>query len=65
MRILQCDTYENWIGFAFCVIFERSNDKVILRSRHGSISSLHPFCLSFESEYSEESFDMRLNLDLF
>ncbi|KAG2371811.1 uncharacterized protein HKW66_Vig0219850 [Vigna angularis] len=42
IRILECDTYDNWIGFAFCVIFERNSDNVILRYRHESNSGSRP-----------------------
>jgi len=62
IRIVECDTIDNWIGFTFCVIFNGNNGDAIARSPHSSFSSTHPLYLSFESEYTEEYFDMRLNL---
>ncbi|KAL9324284.1 hypothetical protein ACSQ67_009141 [Phaseolus vulgaris] len=63
IRIVECDTIDNWIGFTFCVIFKGNNSDAIAKSPHSSFSSTHPFYLSFESEYTEEYFDMRLNLE--
>jgi hypothetical protein len=55
----------DWAGFLFYVKFELSNHPVLSSSSHQSITSSlpHPFYLSFESEYTEERFDMPLNLD--
>ena len=64
IRIVQCDTVENWIGFAFCVLFELNEGDAVARSPHCAFSSSHPFYLSFESEYTEEYFDMPLNLEM-
>lgn len=58
--------YENWLGFAFCVKFEKNYGPTMSGSSNYSISSLlqYPFYLSFESENTEETFDMPLRLDL-
>ncbi|XP_017425399.1 disease resistance protein RUN1 isoform X3 [Vigna angularis] len=56
IRILQCVMNDNWIGFGFYVIFSRGID---FSSSHCSLS--HLLYLSFESEYTEEYFDMRFN----
>ncbi|WJX82166.1 hypothetical protein P8452_64957 [Trifolium repens] len=55
----------DWVGFLFYVKFELRNHHVLSSSSHQSLSSSlsHPFYLSFESEYTEERFDMPLNLD--
>jgi len=63
IRIVECDKIDNLIGFTFCVIFEGNNGDAVARSPHSSFSSSHSFYLSFESEYTEEYFDMRLNLE--
>jgi len=63
IRIVQCDTIDNLIGFTFSVLFEGNNGDAVARSSHSSFSSSHPFYLSFQSEYTEEYFDMRLNLE--
>ena len=63
IRIFQCDTIDNLIGFTFSVLFEGNNGDAVARSSHSSFSSSHPFYLSFESEYTEEYFDMRLTLE--
>ncbi|WVZ00977.1 hypothetical protein V8G54_027046 [Vigna mungo] len=60
IRILRCGINDNWIGFGFFVIFRKIT--VGGSPPHSSFSSLHPLYLSFESEYTEECFDMRLNL---
>ncbi|WVZ00773.1 hypothetical protein V8G54_026842 [Vigna mungo] len=60
IRILQCVMNDNWIGFSFFVIFRQNT--VGGSPPHSSFSSSHPLYLSFESEYTEEYFDMRLNL---
>jgi len=61
MRVVQCDTIDSWIGFTFWVLFEGNNGDAVARSSHCSFSSSHPFYLSFESEYTEEYFDMPLH----
>ncbi|KAK2414713.1 disease resistance protein RPV1 [Trifolium repens] len=55
----------DWLGFLFCVTFELNNHPDKSSSSHQSLSSLlpHPFYLSFESKYTEERFDMPLNLE--
>ncbi|XP_061354687.1 disease resistance protein RPV1-like [Gastrolobium bilobum] len=63
IRIVHLDVDHNWVGFVFCVAFEINNGLV------GSLDSsslplVHPFYLSFENEYTEERFDMPLNLEL-
>ncbi|CAL5192330.1 unnamed protein product [Lathyrus oleraceus] len=53
----------DWVGFLFCVRFESNNHN----HNHESPSSPPlpcPFYLSFESEHTEERFDMRMNLEL-
>ncbi|BAT92393.1 hypothetical protein VIGAN_07109900 [Vigna angularis var. angularis] len=57
IRIVEFNEDDDWIGFVFGVIFERKNGAVVARS------SSHPFYLSFESEETEEYFDMQLNLE--
>ncbi|BAT92384.1 hypothetical protein VIGAN_07108900 [Vigna angularis var. angularis] len=57
IRIVEFNEDDDWIGFVFGVIFERKNGHVVARS------SSHPFYLSFESEETEEYFDMQLNLE--
>jgi len=55
----------DWLGFVFCIVFEVSNHSEVSDSPHQSLSSPmpHPFYLSFESEHTEERFDMPLNLE--
>ncbi|KAL2331600.1 hypothetical protein Fmac_019181 [Flemingia macrophylla] len=57
---------EGWIGFVFSVLFEVKNYPVVSTSSHGSFSSAsqHPIYLVFESEFTEEYFDMPLNLEV-
>lgn len=52
--------------FAFCVAFEVNSRSKNSGSPHDSpVTPLpHPFYLSFESEHTEERFDMPLNLEL-
>jgi len=66
IRIVQSNVNDNWIGFSFCVAFEVNNRPASSGSSHGSLSSAlpHPFFLSFESEHTEERFDMPLGLEL-
>ncbi|KAK7272448.1 hypothetical protein RJT34_29050 [Clitoria ternatea] len=66
ISIVHCDVDDDWIGFAFCVAFEADNPLAISSSSHHSSSSPlpHPFYLSCESEYTEQRFDMTLNLEL-
>ncbi|CAJ1956750.1 unnamed protein product [Sphenostylis stenocarpa] len=56
VRIMEFNLDENWIGFAFCVTFELNNGPVV------ASSSSSRFYLSFESEHTEECFDMSLYL---
>ncbi|WJX82169.1 hypothetical protein P8452_64959 [Trifolium repens] len=55
----------DWHGFLFGVTFELNNHPKQSSFSHQSLSSSlpHPFYLSFESEYTEELFDMSLNLE--
>ncbi|KAL2331603.1 hypothetical protein Fmac_019184 [Flemingia macrophylla] len=57
---------DNWIGFVFSVLFEVNKHPEVSSSSHCSFSrsSQHPFYLSFESEFTEEYFDMALNLEV-
>ncbi|CAK8535262.1 unnamed protein product [Lathyrus sativus] len=66
VRIVQSNLGDDWIGFSFCVAFEVNNLSANSGSSHGSLSSElpHPFYLSFESEQTEERFDMPLSLEL-
>ncbi|KAK2369843.1 disease resistance protein RUN1 [Trifolium repens] len=66
IRIVKSNVDDNWVGFSFCVVFEVNNRPANSGSSHGSSSSAlpHPFYLSFESEYTEERFDMPLSLEL-
>ncbi|KAL2331598.1 hypothetical protein Fmac_019179 [Flemingia macrophylla] len=55
---------DNWIGFVFSVLFEVKNYSGVSSSSHCSLSWAweHPFYLSFENEFTEEYFDIALNL---
>ncbi|KAK7324665.1 hypothetical protein VNO77_28403 [Canavalia gladiata] len=66
IRIMHFNMDANWIGFAFCVVFEVINRSMPSSSPHCSSSTplRHPLYLSFESEHTEEYFDMPLNLEL-
>ncbi|RDX67153.1 TMV resistance protein N, partial [Mucuna pruriens] len=60
IKINNFNVVENWSGFAFCVVFEVNlNGRVVSTS-----PTPHLFYLSFESEHTEEYFDMPLNLEL-
>ncbi|XP_061358223.1 disease resistance protein RUN1-like isoform X2 [Gastrolobium bilobum] len=64
-RIEGFDVNDNWNGFAFCVAFEINNHIAMSGSPDWfSLSRPHPFYLSFESEFTEECFDMPLSLEL-
>ncbi|XP_061353227.1 disease resistance protein RUN1-like [Gastrolobium bilobum] len=64
-RIEDFDVNDNWNGFAFCVAFEVNNHNAIAGSPDSSsLSRPHHFYLSFESEFTEECFDMPLSLEL-
>ena len=65
IRIKESDMHVDWLGFVFCIVFEVSNHSEVSDSPHQSLSSPmpHPFYLSFESEHTEERFDMPLNLE--
>jgi len=66
VRIADYNEFENWLGFAFCVAFVENCRPATSGSSHYSLSSQlpYPLYLSFESEQSEETFDMPLRLDL-
>jgi hypothetical protein len=57
----------DWLGFLFFVTFELNNHDVLSSFPYQSHSLPpplpHPFYLSFESEYTEERFDMSLDLE--
>ncbi|XP_057731763.1 disease resistance protein RUN1-like [Arachis stenosperma] len=63
IRILSIDTDVNdWLGFAFCVTFEVNKNS---RANPGSSSKLpRPLYLSFESENTEECFDLPACLEM-
>ncbi|CAI8592985.1 unnamed protein product [Vicia faba] len=66
VRIVDFNKFDAKFGFAFCVAFEVNNRPANSGSPPDSFSSAlpHPFYLSFESEHTEERFDMPLSLDL-
>ncbi|KAI5412243.1 hypothetical protein KIW84_057054 [Lathyrus oleraceus] len=66
IRIVDFDEFYKNFGFAFCVSFEVKNCPANSGSPQDSFSSAlpHPFYLSFESEHTEECFDMPLSLEL-
>ncbi|XP_050883710.1 disease resistance protein RUN1 isoform X2 [Lathyrus oleraceus] len=66
VRIVDFDEFDKKFGIAFCVAFEVSNHLGNSGSPQDSFSSTlpHPLYLSFESEHTEERFDMPLNLEL-
>jgi len=66
VRIVDSDEDAVEFGFAFCVAFEVSNLSANSASTQDSFASAlpHPFYLSFESEHTEERFDMPLSLEL-
>jgi len=66
VRIVDSDEDAMEFGFAFCVAFEVSNLSANSASTQDSFASAlpHPFYLSFESEHTEERFDMPLSLEL-
>ncbi|XP_057435400.1 disease resistance protein RUN1-like isoform X2 [Lotus japonicus] len=66
IRTKLSDIDVGWDGCLFCVAFQVNNHSTIFASSHRSNSSRlpHPFYLSFESEHTEERFDMPLDLDL-
>jgi len=49
---------EDWMGFAFCVIYGRNNGSAV------GHSSWHSFYLSFVSKHTEEYFDMQHDLEV-
>ncbi|XP_058779823.1 disease resistance protein RPV1-like [Vicia villosa] len=66
VRIVDFDEFDMKFGFAFCVEFEVNNSPASSGLPQDSFSSAlpHPFYLSFESEHTEERFDMPLSLEL-
>jgi hypothetical protein len=66
VRIVDSDEDAKEFGFAFCVAFEVHNCPANSGSPQDSFSSAlpHPFYLSFESEHTEERFDMPLSLEM-
>ncbi|RHN75313.1 hypothetical protein MtrunA17_Chr2g0319811 [Medicago truncatula] len=66
VRIVDSAVDVKWFGFAFSVAFEVNNCPANSGSPQDSFSSAlpHPFYLSFESEHTEERFDMPLSLEL-
>ncbi|CAI8592988.1 unnamed protein product [Vicia faba] len=67
VRIVDFDEFDKKFGFAFCVAFEVNNCPANTCSppQDSFFSALpHPLYLSFESEHTEERFDMPLSLDL-
>ncbi|XP_027343306.1 TMV resistance protein N-like [Abrus precatorius] len=64
IRIGHCNEDDDWIGFAFCVAFQKNNRSTSSSHHSTSFPLPHPFYLSFESECTEERFDMPLNLEL-
>jgi hypothetical protein len=54
----------DWVGFVFSVQFEVRYPMPNCASSHQPFPLPYPFYLSFESEYTEERFDMPLNLEL-
>ncbi|MCH84092.1 TIR-NBS-LRR type disease resistance protein, partial [Trifolium medium] len=65
IRINNSNMHVDWAGFAFCVAFHLDNRPAVSGSSHHLHSSPlpYPFCLSFESEHTEECFDMPLSLE--
>ncbi|KAL2331597.1 hypothetical protein Fmac_019178 [Flemingia macrophylla] len=66
IKINEFNMDDNWIGFAFCVVFEANNHLGASTSLDCSLypPPHHPFYLSFEGEHTEEYFDMSHNLEL-
>ncbi|KAL2331601.1 hypothetical protein Fmac_019182 [Flemingia macrophylla] len=57
---------DNCIGFVFSILFEVKNYPGVSSSSHCSFSwsSQHPFYLSFENDFTEEYFDVPLDIEL-
>jgi hypothetical protein len=51
-----------WFGFVFCVVFENGPANSVSLQDSFTSALPHPFYLSFESEHTEERFDMPLSL---
>ncbi|XP_058779834.1 disease resistance protein RPV1-like [Vicia villosa] len=67
VRIVDFEEFDKKFGFAFCVEFKvKKNCPASSGLPQDSFSSAlpHPLYLSFESEHTEERFDMPLNLEL-
>nr|KYP43254.1 TMV resistance protein N [Cajanus cajan] len=62
MRIKDFNMNDDWLGFAFYVTFKVNNPPSPDCSLSSSVR--HPFYLSFESEHTEEYFDMPLDLKM-
>ncbi|RHN53266.1 putative winged helix-turn-helix DNA-binding domain, leucine-rich repeat domain, L [Medicago truncatula] len=65
ITIKNSNMHVDWVGFAFCVAFQIDNRPAVSGSPYRFHSSPlpYPFCLSFESEHTEECFDMPLSLE--
>ncbi|ESW21711.1 hypothetical protein PHAVU_005G093400, partial [Phaseolus vulgaris] len=58
ISIVEFNVDEDWMGFAFCVIYGRNNGSAV------GHSSWHSFYLSFVSKHTEEYFDMQHDLEV-
>ncbi|CAK8539119.1 unnamed protein product [Lathyrus sativus] len=65
IRINNSDMQVGWAGFSFCVAFQVDirHGVADLPRRFNSLPLSIPFCLSFESEHTEECFDIPLSLE--
>ncbi|RHN46514.1 putative leucine-rich repeat domain, L domain-containing protein [Medicago truncatula] len=65
LRIKESDIDVDCRGYLFSIVFKMNNHSEVSDSPHQSLSSPmpHPFYLSFESEHTEERFDIPLNLE--
>jgi len=65
IRIKESDIDVDYLGYLFSIVFKVNNHSELSDSPHQSLSSPmpHPFNLSFESECTEECFDVPLNLE--
>ncbi|KEH38848.1 putative TIR domain, winged helix-turn-helix DNA-binding domain-containing protein [Medicago truncatula] len=60
VKITDYNKFDNWLGFAFCVAFVEN----CCPSTPASSQLPYPLYLSFESEQTEETFDIPIQLDL-